>query len=456
MSDREDRQDYRIDSEDLTGEEFHRRAPRRRPAMEEPGSGTVRQERRRRAEMELEQVEQAYMEKRSQAAQGRSAYPAYEEPVPPPRDQYPSPPGQEEFVPGYPPSYPQPPVQPEPEQIVPAYPKTGRKKSVSGRMQTRAQFQDSPGMEPQPDYPVSDQGNEVLIDASQNMSRPAPRVLPKAKEYGGQSDILGDDDLAADEAASLAKGGRLQARISTNRRKKRVGKRRYGVFAGSVVLLFAVVGIVVVCLSVFNVIHGIITDDSALRAYDELIGPVVGMDPQPFENIKGADPEMVLLASILAVEYESADSGLSEYDDYEKNVRNIPVSAVLNQATRLFGPDCNVRLQSIEDEIYSYEYKENEQIIVAPLFGSIGAYIAKTESSRRSGDSVLLRVGYVSVANMGETTPDGNGGEPEEEIPVDKYREYEMRTDPQTGQQYVFAVRDLEGGTGTPSEDELL
>jgi|GEM_PF-796467 len=452
MSDREDNYEYRDDREGSPEEEFQRRAPRRRPAMEEPGSGAVRQERRRRADMELEQVEQAYMEKRSQAAQGRPAYPSYAEP----RSQYPSAPIQEEVVPGhpsaagYPMSYPQPPAPPEPE-VVPAYPQPGRKKSAVGRMQSRELSQELP------DAPDAGRGNEVVIDASQHSARSTPRVLPQAKEYGGQSDILSDDDMASDEAASLAKGGRLQARISTGRRKKRVGKRRYGVFAGSVVLLFAVVGIFVVCLSIFNVIHGIVTDDSKLRAYDEMIGPVVGMDPEPFENIKGADPEMVLLASILAVEYESADSGLSEYDDYEKNVRNIPVSAVLNQATRLFGPDCNVRLQSIEDEIYSYEYKEDEQIIVAPLFGSIGAYIAKTESSRRSGDSVLLRVGYVSVANMGEATPDGNAEETEEEeIPVDKYREYEMKTDPQTGQQYVFAVRDLEGGTNTTSVDEIF
>ncbi len=472
MPDQNNERGYNPGTNDLpAGHEPGRRPPRRRPAASEEGQEASRQERRRRAEIELEQVEQAYLSERQQAAVQRGAQqPAPPSPVEPQTTVYPAAPvrsrpaGPQQRAP-YDPYRAAPPQAESP--VVPAYPRqeAPAPAPVSRPRRTQGGVQ-RPGVQPQtppPSYPVSDQGSELVIDASESLDQTGQILveLPMESEYGGDRDILNDEDTS-DDAASLAKGGRLQAKLSTKRRKKRVGKRRYGVAVGSVVLLLAAVGLFVLLWNGYNMISDIIADESPLIAYDDLVGPVVAVDPQPFENITAADPKIVLVASILAVESETMETG--EYDDYTENVKKIPVGEVLTQATRLFGPKCDVRLQSVKGagEDDSYEYDEGKQLIIAPLNSEFGTYMAYTESSRRKGDSVLLRVGYVSMANWEDGNVEGDGDQDNARVKkrpkytVDKYMEYELKTDPQTGKQYVFAVRELEGAAVQPDGEAAI
>lgn len=57
--------------------------------------------------------------------------------------------------------------------------------------------------------------------------------------------------------------------------------------------------------------------------------------------------------------------------------------------------------------------------------------------ARRSGDSLFLKVGYVSAAD------DYRIGAASEPTPV-KYMEYELKTDPETGKEYISAIRSAE------------
>ena len=479
----DDRQGYRLDTNDprvpdeLTGgtqwenpaygAQENRRITRRRPAAEEGDS--AHQDRRRRAELELEQVEKAYLNERQQVAAQRPPAEEVRRPI------QGSPSADMSGIPSVPPSHPimppvygQPPYPERPRQaepaVVPAYPQSEPHAGHPVRTAQNIQRRQGDPFSPPPSYPISTQGNEIIIDASEQLDAPEQIFvdLPRNREFGGQADILNDEDGTADDTTTLAKGGRRQqARLSTKWTKKRVGKRRYGVFVGSVVLLLATVGLVVVFWSGFTWVQNLINDESGLIAYDNMIEAVVCLDPNPFENITAADPETVLMAAILAAEYESGESG--EYDDYALKVKRIPVGEVLSQATRLFGPNCNVRLQSIEDEFNSYTYEENTQEILAPLYGNVGAYQPYTESSRRSGDSVLLRVGYISAANYGEANEQNEegktgGGKTRPQYTadqVDKYMEYELKTDARTGQQYIFAIRELETTTPVSTAEDL-
>ena len=104
-----------------------------------------------------------------------------------------------------------------------------------------------------------------------------------------EGETLPDDDLLSkwrDESAAAAQ--KTQDRASRPR-----GKRRYGVLLGSVVLLLALVGVVSLAGMIGTRIYSSVTDDSALRAYDEQLACVVMQDPEPFDSPENADPLFV-------------------------------------------------------------------------------------------------------------------------------------------------------------------
>ena len=178
-------------------------------------------------------------------------------------------------------------------------------------------------------------------------------------------------------------------------RKK--GRRRYGVVVGSLVLLLALVGVVFIAGTIGNRIYTTVTDDSQLRAYDTFLTPVVMQDPAPFESIEEANEDFILNASLWKTIKTPAEETFFEYD-------------------------------SVQNEFH------------VALYSSDSSYTPYTESERRSGGKVYLRVGYVSPSDewRNQTSSTLEGPTPT------KYMEYELTQDPSTQEYYISAIRSLE------------
>lgn len=256
------------------------------------------------------------------------------------------------------------------------------------------------------------------------------------RELATGEDILTEEDLPEEQGKSTFSKERAQQLgdfLSEQRASRRRGRYRYGVAVGSVVLLLALVGVVFLAVTAGKAIYHTATDDSALRAYDEWLAPVVMQDPAPFESIDQADPDMVMTASLWSAISTAGQDAFTTYDDQGRTL--VPLGEVDQACKALFGPDCTLQARTPEEETFFTFDSTDNQFHVAP-FSTQSSYQPYTESARRSGDSEILRVGYVSPAD------DSYGDKSTETKPEPvKYMEYVLKTNPQTGEKYISAIR---------------
>ena len=88
-----------------------------------------------------------------------------------------------------------------------------------------------------------------------------------------------------------------------------------------------------------------------------------------------------------------------------------------------------------------YTYDSTTNTYHVSVFSSDSAMTPYTESSRREGDTTVLTVGYVLPTDPWRTQETSSGTESTAPSPS-KYMEYVMKTDPDTGEEYVYAVRE--------------
>lgn len=218
-------------------------------------------------------------------------------------------------------------------------------------------------------------------------------------------------------------------------RKK--GRRRYGVVVGSLVLLLALVGVVFIAGTIGNRIYTTVTDDSQLRAYDTFLTPVVMQDPAPFESIEEANEDFILNASLWKTITANNGTNYTEYDEAGRAL--VPLGDVVDACRALFGPDCQLQPKTPAEETF-FEYDSVQNEFHVALYSSDSSYTPYTESERRSGGKVYLRVGYVSPSDewRNQTSSTLEGPTPT------KYMEYELTQDPSTQEYYISAIRSLE------------
>lgn len=219
---------------------------------------------------------------------------------------------------------------------------------------------------------------------------------------------------------------------------KRKGKRRYGVAAGSLVLLLALVGVCFLAGEVGKKIYSAVTDDSRLREYDAFLTTAVAQDPQPFASPDKADPAFVLDASLWKAMSENGSS-YTDYDDAGRTI--VPLGDVADACRRLFGPDCKLQPKSPETETF-YEYSQADNNFHVALYSLDSTYVPYTESAKKKGDGVALRVGYVPPSDQWRSQSSSmSSGSPS----PTKYMEYVLKTDPETKKEYIYSVNSVSG-----------
>lgn len=218
-------------------------------------------------------------------------------------------------------------------------------------------------------------------------------------------------------------------------RPKRRGRRRYGIFVGTLVLLLALTGVGFLAAAVGTRIHAALTDDSRLRAYDKFLTVIVAQDPQPFSSPEKADPGFILNASLWRTMTENNGAGYSDYDDAGRTV--VPLGDVVDACHELFGPNCSLQPENPAQETF-FTYDTAKAQFHVSLYSLDSAYAPYTVSAKKDGDGTLLRVGYVPPSDATRTRSGvSSAGTPK---PV-KYMDYLLQTNPSTRKEYVSAVR---------------
>ncbi|NLG92154.1 MAG: hypothetical protein GX485_01055 [Clostridiales bacterium] len=255
--------------------------------------------------------------------------------------------------------------------------------------------------------------------------------LPEDEANGGEELLTKwDDGWNPDEPEDAAEPEQPAApkRTGTHRRC------RYGVAAGTLVLLLALVGVCFIAGTIGKSIYRAATDDSKLRAYDSFLTTVVMQDPQPFASPDKADEEFVLNASLWKTITANGGSNYNSYDDSGRVL--VPLGDVVNACRELFGPDCQLQPKTPAKETFFEYNSETNQFHVA-LYSSDSSFTPYTESAKKQGDTIVLRVGYVSPsdASRNQTTSAVVTPKPT------KYMEYILKSDPKTKQEYIYAIR---------------
>lgn len=226
--------------------------------------------------------------------------------------------------------------------------------------------------------------------------------------------------------------------IATAAKRKRRGKRRYGIFVGALVMVLALVGVGFIVTTVGKQIYNVVTDDSKLREYDTFLSAVVMQDPEPFENPADANGQMVLTASL----WRAIMNHGTDYNEYDELGRTIvPLVDVADACHELFGPDCGIRPEDApEDSFYEYDSEKNN-FHVAP-YSSQSSFAPYTVSSKKNGAATVLKVGYVAASDEWRSDTASQVTSP---TPV-KYMEYVLQPNSETGKEYIAAVRTVADG----------
>ncbi|MEG2175032.1 MAG: hypothetical protein RR135_06075 [Oscillospiraceae bacterium] len=224
--------------------------------------------------------------------------------------------------------------------------------------------------------------------------------------------------------------------MERNNRIRRTRRRRIAGPLGILLFVLAIIGLMAVILWVGHLAVSLFDDSAAAARYEKFVQPVVMMDPVPFARIENID-EITLLQSSLWGALLGENRGNYAQDD--NGLLLIPSSDVDVAAARLFGPSVRLNHQTFDDYDVSYLFDPEISAYRVPYVAKV-AYSPKVVSIDKKGDTISLKVGYVSPGNILSTSMAGENGQ-KGPLP-DKYMYYDL----QNGEDgyYIKAVRDLE------------
>jgi hypothetical protein len=211
-------------------------------------------------------------------------------------------------------------------------------------------------------------------------------------------------------------------------------KRKYGIAVGALVMVFALVGVCFLVGTIGGKIYSVATDDSKLRAYDTYLSAIVMQDPEPFASTAVANEGMVLQASL----WRAVTQNGSQYTNYDDAGRSlVPLADVVDACHELFGSKCELQPESQKNESF-FEYDSKKNMFHVLPYSSQSSFSAYTVSSYKSGDSTVLKVGYVSATDDWRNAA---ASQAVKKPTPTKYMEYVLKTDSTTKKEYVSAVR---------------
>ncbi len=169
----------------------------------------------------------------------------------------------------------------------------------------------------------------------------------------------------------------------------------------------------------------------SLKNYDDIIWPVVMQDPQPFDENRPPDKEIMLKASL----WELAMNRKNVSDSWNEEQKLVLLKSDVESAgEKLFGKEVDFSGSNrINSNFYKFDDSKNS-FVVEPVSGTEG-FLPHTVNACHEGGDVVLKVGYISPKNQfnGEMNKIFDNR-------VEKYAKYRLKKNMNTGDFYVSSV----------------
>lgn len=218
------------------------------------------------------------------------------------------------------------------------------------------------------------------------------------------------------------------------------GKNKLAFPIGIIVLILAVVGIISTVKFAVDSIKKM-TDNSADKLkYEQMLGPVVMFDPDPFDDLKQADVSQLLNSAVWAL--LMSEEGTEKYPYSEGEVFGIivPQEDIEKYFVSLFGTEIDIASMhdSIDMSAYDITYDAALKSYILPITGVESAYTPKVYEIEEKGSTVILSVGYIGNKAWAQAADEGYAA-PE----PDKYMKITLRE--RSGGMYVASIQAVDG-----------
>ena len=232
------------------------------------------------------------------------------------------------------------------------------------------------------------------------------------------------------------------ANPSTKRKKKpaRVS-RRVAVF-GTVVLIFAIIGVIATAIGITKVTADIIENKSQKEMFKSTVFPLVILDPPAFDSIDKLDSRTILSAGIWDfIMFEDK----SKYVKDDLGNMTVPDVDIEAHITKVFGKSAVIEHQELTDSEMQILYDPEGKVYMIPSAASMMSYVPRVEKVSRKSDEYTVTVGYVPSGPLWEGDINGQKYEPD----ADKFLNYILKKNGKDSY-IITAVKEL------PVEDEVV
>ena len=241
-----------------------------------------------------------------------------------------------------------------------------------------------------------------------------------------------------------------EASNSQSKRKKKPARvsRRVAVF-GTVVLVFAIIGVVATAIGITKVTTDIIKNKSKKKMLKRTFFPLVILDPPAFDSIDKLDSRTILSAGIWDfIMFEDK----SKYVKDDLGNMTVPDVDIEAHITKVFGKSAVIEHQELTDSEMQILYDPEGKVYMIPSAASMMSYVPRIEKVSRKGDEYTVTVGYVPSGPVWEGDINGQKYEPD----ADKFLNYILKKNGKDSY-IITAVKDLpvdnSSSNKTESED---
>ncbi|MDD6237080.1 MAG: hypothetical protein PUB00_06840 [Clostridiales bacterium] len=206
---------------------------------------------------------------------------------------------------------------------------------------------------------------------------------------------------------------------STRKKKPARVSRRVAVF-GTVVLIFAIIGVVATAIGITKVTTDIIENKSQKEMFKRTVFPLVILDPPAFDSIDKLDSRTILSAGIWDfIMFEDK----SKYVKDDLGNMTVPDVDIEAHITKVFGKSAVIEHQELTDSEMQILYDPEGKVYMIPSAASMMSYVPRVDKVSRKGDEYTVTVGYVPSGPVWEGDINGQKYEPE----ADKFLNYILK-----------------------------
>ncbi len=171
-------------------------------------------------------------------------------------------------------------------------------------------------------------------------------------------------------------------------------KKKTAKFLGFIIIVFAIIGVVMLIVSISGNIKAKKNDTSAdYLKYQKMLVPVVMNDIDEFDDVTKANMSQLVEASLWSIL-----KGDINTDDYasEDGSLLIPATVVEKQFVKLFGNDVIIKHGTVSTIAFEFEYDSNNQVYKVPITGVDPIYTPHVLDKTDKSNTIILTVAYLS------------------------------------------------------------